>query len=50
MNKKENRMIFLADDELVKKIKVMREEYSLNISSLIRDFLDKKYKEVINLK
>ena len=50
MNKKENRMIYMADDGLVKKIKEMREKYQLNISALIRDFLERKYKELKNEK
>jgi len=46
MNKKQNRMIYLADDELVNKIKIMREKYQLNISAVIRDCLENKYKEL----
>ena len=46
MNKKENRMIYLADDNLVKKIREMRKKYHLNISSLVREFLENKYKEI----
>lgn len=46
MNKKENRMIYLANDELVNKIKEMRNKYQLNISAVIRDCLENKYKEL----
>ena len=45
MNKK-NRMIYLADDELVEKIKVMRDKYQLNISAVIRNHLLKTYKQL----
>ena len=38
-------MIYMADDELVKKVKFMREERQLNISAVIRDALEKKYQE-----
>jgi hypothetical protein len=49
MNKKhnkQNRMIYLADDQLVEKIKELREKHQLNVSAMIRDFLEKKYKEI----
>ena len=39
-------MIYLADDELVEKIKLMREKYQLNISAVIRCALEKKYQEL----
>ena len=48
MNKKHNRMIYMADDELVAKIKFMRKEYQLNVSAVIRDALEKKYQELKN--
>ena len=48
MNKKHNRMIYMADNKLVKKIKVMRERYQLNISAVIRNALEKKYQELEN--
>lgn len=47
MNKK-YRMIYMADIELVKKIQEMRVKHQLNISALIRDFLERKYKELKN--
>lgn len=50
MNAKKYRMIYLTDIELANKIKEMRNEYHLNISSLIREFLDKKYQELKNKK
>ena len=43
---KQNRMIYLVNDETFAKIKEMRIKYHLNISSLIRDFLEKKYEEL----
>ncbi len=46
MNKKQNRMIYMADDGLVKKIKEMRSKYQFNVSAMIRDFLEKKYLEL----
>lgn len=46
MNKKPNRMIYLADDDLVEKIKEMRSKFQLNVSAMIRDFLEKKYQEL----
>lgn len=46
MNKKENRMIYMVDDELFAKIKDMRDNHQLNISALIRDLLEKKYLEI----
>ncbi len=46
MNKKQNRMIYLASDELVEKIKIMREKYQLNISAVIRNCLENKYQEL----
>lgn len=46
MNKKPNRMIYLADDSLVEKVAYMRKKHQLNISALIRDFLEKKYLEL----
>ena len=46
MNKKQNRMIYMADDELVEKIKEMRSKYQFNVSAMIRDFLEKKYLEL----
>ena len=45
MNKK-NRMIYLADDNLAAKIQEMRNKYHLNISSLIRDFLEDTYNQL----
>jgi hypothetical protein len=39
-------MIYLADEELFQKIKEMKKLHHLNISSLIRDFLEKKYIEL----
>ena len=45
-NKKENRMIYMADDDLVAKIKEMRSKYQLNVSAVIRDCLIKKYLEI----
>jgi hypothetical protein len=48
MNKKKHRMIYLADDELVDKIKFMREKHQLNVSAVIRDALEKKYQELKN--
>ena len=41
-------MIYLADDQLVNKIKVMRNKHQLNISAVIRDALKKKYQELEN--
>jgi len=48
MNKKSHRMIYMADDKLVEKIKTMREKYQLNVSAVIRDALEKKYQELTN--
>jgi len=39
-------MIYMADDDLVAKIKEMRTKHQLNISALIRDFLERKYNEL----
>jgi hypothetical protein len=39
-------MIYLADDSLVEKVVYMRKKHQLNISALIRDFLEKKYSEL----
>lgn len=39
-------MIYLADDQLVKKIIYMRQKHQLNVSAVIRDALEKKYKEL----
>ena len=43
-------MIYLADDMLLEKIKIMREKHQLNISAIIRDCLENKYKELIENK
>lgn len=48
MNNKKHRMIYLANDELVEKIKFMRETHQLNVSAVIRDALEKKYQELKN--
>lgn len=39
-------MIYVADDSLSEKITYMRKKHQLNISALIRDFLEKKYLEL----
>jgi hypothetical protein len=46
MNRKQNRMIYLADNKLVEKINEMRRKYQLNISAVIRDALENKYMEL----
>ena len=46
MKKNKHRMIYLAEDDLVKKIAEMRDKHQLNISALIRDLLEKKYREL----
>jgi len=46
MNKKENRMIYMADNDLVEKIKEMRSKYQLNVSAVIRSCLEEKYLEL----
>ena len=50
MNKKDNRMIYMADDQLTKKINWIREKHQLNISAIIRNFLEKKYQELKRIK
>lgn len=45
-NIKNHKMIYMADDTLVEKINEMRSKHQLNISALIRDLLEKKYKEI----
>jgi len=47
-NKKNHKMIYMADSTLVEKINEMRDKHQLNISALIRDLLDKKYQELKN--
>lgn len=46
MKRKYHRMIYVADDSLSEKITYMRKKHQLNISALIRDFLEKKYLEL----
>jgi hypothetical protein len=46
MNKKEHRMIFLANGDLFKKVKILRKKYQLNISAFIRNCLEKKFEEL----
>jgi hypothetical protein len=46
MNKKQNRMIYLADNQLVTKIQVLREKHQLNVSAFIRNCLESKYQEL----
>jgi len=43
MNDKVHRMIYLANEDLFQKTKEMKSKYHLNISSLIRDCLEKEY-------
>ena len=39
-------MIYLVDEEMFIKIRELRIKYHLNVSSLIRDFLDSKHSEL----
>ena len=48
MNKKEHRMIFLANNDLLEKVKILRKKYQLNISAFIRNCLEKKFEELEN--
>lgn len=43
MKNKIHRMIYLANEDLFLKTKEMKSKYHLNISSLIRDCLEKEY-------
>lgn len=43
MKNKIHRMIYLANEDLFQKTKEMKSKYHLNISSLIRDCLEKEY-------
>jgi len=45
MKNKEHRMIYVVGDKEYKQIKEMKENHHLNISSLIRGFLEQKYQE-----
>jgi len=44
--KKYKRMIYIVNDELLRKIEYMRYDCQLNISAVIRSFLEKKYEEL----
>jgi len=46
MKNKEHRMIYVADENLYIKIREIKKKYHLNISSLIRGFLEQKYSEL----
>jgi hypothetical protein len=48
MNKKSNKIICRVDDDLFKKVEEMRKSKFLNISALIREFLEKTYERVKN--
>jgi hypothetical protein len=50
MNNKIHRMIYLANEELFQKIKEMKRIHHLNISSLIRGYLEAEYKRLKLLK